>query len=188
MSSGDITITDTNGTQRLTGINILEGPSGRKRAGLAHEDTRWITVHDIFDIKKNPIEDISFERVEQYKNYVSTNANQSYLSFLTECNLTDESVRHESENEPYKAIESDRFYISKSEIEGKGVFSAVSVKAGQLIGPSVIDGVKTQLGRYVNHSGYPNAIYSGGSLMAVRAIDTGQEITLCYDMSPRIES
>lgn len=188
MLSGDITITDTNGTYRLTGINILEGPSGRKRAGLAHEDTRWITVHDMFDIKKNPIEDISFERVDEYKNHIASHSNSSFLEFLSVNNLTAESVREESETEPYQAIESNAFYVSSSDIEGKGVFSSIGVSAGEIIGPMVLDGAKTQLGRYVNHSGYPNTIYNGDNLMAIRAIDTGQELTLCYDMSPRIKS
>lgn len=45
MLSGDITVATPDGTKRLTGINIMEGYPGRKRAGYAHEDTRWITVH-----------------------------------------------------------------------------------------------------------------------------------------------
>jgi len=187
MLSGDITITDTNGRYRLTGINILEGPSGRKRAGYAHEDTRWITVHDTVDIKSDPINDLSFIKVCEYKDYVSTCSNAAYLQFLDAHNIKDDDIRCQSETEPYKEIESVDYYIDSSSIEGQGVFTHRRYNAGVIIGPMVVDGSKTQLGRYVNHSGYPNCIYSNNSLMAIRAIDTGQELTVCYDMSPRIE-
>jgi len=187
MLSGDITISDTNGSYRLKGVNILEGPSGRKRAGIAHEDTRWITVHDTFDIKQNPIEDISFGKVDEYQKHVAACSQSSYLEFLSSCNLEEGEVRSQSETEPYKEIKSDLFYLSDSEIEGKGVFASKRLVAGEMLGPMVVDGAKTQLGRYVNHSGYPNCIYSGELMMAIRAIDTGQELTVCYEMSPRIK-
>ena len=46
MLSGDISVSTDNGeVKRLTGLNIMEGRSGKKRAGYAHEDTRWITFH-----------------------------------------------------------------------------------------------------------------------------------------------
>ncbi len=46
MLSGDVTVsTDTGEVKRLTGLNIMEGKSGKKRAGYAHEDTHWITFH-----------------------------------------------------------------------------------------------------------------------------------------------
>lgn len=46
MLSGDITVSTDNGeVKRLTGLNIMEGKAGKKRAGFAHEDTHWITFH-----------------------------------------------------------------------------------------------------------------------------------------------
>lgn len=46
MLSGDISVsTDTGEVKRLTGLNIMEGKAGKKRAGYAHEDTHWITFH-----------------------------------------------------------------------------------------------------------------------------------------------
>lgn len=69
MVSGDITITDSNGTYRLTGYNLLEGVAGRKRAGYAHEETKWLCVYDCQDIKNDPINDISFATLEDYGAY-----------------------------------------------------------------------------------------------------------------------
>tara|TARA_R110001599_G_scaffold173340_2_gene365166 strand:- start:17867 stop:18391 length:525 start_codon:yes stop_codon:yes gene_type:complete len=46
MLSGDVTVsTDSGEVKRLTGLNIMEGKAGKKRAGYAHEDTHWITFH-----------------------------------------------------------------------------------------------------------------------------------------------
>lgn len=45
MLSGDITVATPEGVKRFTGFNIFEGKKGRKRAGYAHEDTHWVTVH-----------------------------------------------------------------------------------------------------------------------------------------------
>jgi len=46
MLSGDVSVsTDTGEVKRLTGLNIMEGKAGKKRAGYAHEDTHWITFH-----------------------------------------------------------------------------------------------------------------------------------------------
>jgi len=46
MLSGDITIRTPDGLTRYTGANVFYGEAGRKRIGYAHEDTRWITVHN----------------------------------------------------------------------------------------------------------------------------------------------
>lgn len=45
MISGDITVATPDGLKRLTGFNIMQGKKGRKRAGYAHKDTLWVTVH-----------------------------------------------------------------------------------------------------------------------------------------------
>jgi hypothetical protein len=45
MVSGDITVSSDDGVKRLTGFNLFEGKAGKKRAGYANEDTRWITFH-----------------------------------------------------------------------------------------------------------------------------------------------
>lgn len=46
MLSGDITVATPEGVKRYTGYNVFHGKAGRKRAGYAHEDTHWITVHN----------------------------------------------------------------------------------------------------------------------------------------------
>ena len=59
MLSGDVTVSTDNGeVKRLTGLNIMEGSAGKKRAGFAHEDTHWITFHSIEE--RNPEEMYEF--------------------------------------------------------------------------------------------------------------------------------
>lgn len=41
---GDITVTTDEGTQRLTGFNVLPAKLGAKRAGVTHADTWWTTI------------------------------------------------------------------------------------------------------------------------------------------------
>lgn len=43
--SGDITVTTDEGSKRLTGFNVIPASGGFKRAGYAHADTYWTTVH-----------------------------------------------------------------------------------------------------------------------------------------------
>jgi hypothetical protein len=42
---GDITVTTDDGPQHLTGFRVLAAKAGAKRAGLAHADTWWTTIH-----------------------------------------------------------------------------------------------------------------------------------------------
>ncbi|SHG34393.1 hypothetical protein SAMN02745753_03740 [Marinomonas polaris DSM 16579] len=45
MLGGDIAVATPDGVKRFKGVNIMDGKAGRKRAGYAYEDTRWISVH-----------------------------------------------------------------------------------------------------------------------------------------------
>lgn len=50
---GDIEVTTDEGVRRLTGFHVLEAKAGAKRAGYAHADTWWTTLHhtDLTDIE-----------------------------------------------------------------------------------------------------------------------------------------
>lgn len=74
MLSGDITIATSDGLKRFTGYNVMEGLPGRKRAGYAHEDTHWITVHNIAeeDANENYLPNMTFAKMQEYQNYLDT--------------------------------------------------------------------------------------------------------------------
>ena len=42
---GDIAVTTDEGPKRLTGYHVLPANAGAKRAGVAHSDTWWTTIH-----------------------------------------------------------------------------------------------------------------------------------------------
>lgn len=67
MLSGDITVSGKDGVKRFKGINIFEGVPGRKRAGYAHEDTRWITVHHTaFNDPDTIVDDLTVMSVDEF--------------------------------------------------------------------------------------------------------------------------
>ncbi len=60
---GDIEVTTDDGsTKRLTGYHAFTAPAGRKRAGNAYQDTKWITLHVV---TSSNIDDIERELFEQ---------------------------------------------------------------------------------------------------------------------------
>lgn len=184
MISGKITITDSNGTYDLEGFNLLEGVPGRKRAGFAHEDTLWITVHSPEDVKESPKEDISLETIDQYLEYKKEQDNKDFNLFLEQYEITEEQIQEEMK---YPVKITGDFKIKKSNIHGKGVFSGRRYNKGELIGPTLDDGIKTELGRFVNHSEYANCAIIEDKLYCLRTLDTGHEFTVNYRESPRLK-
>ncbi|MFT5506498.1 MAG: SET domain-containing protein [Gammaproteobacteria bacterium] len=92
-------------------------------------------------------------------------------------------------------------YVSESKIHGKGLFAQQTIKKGTLLGylegqPTTIDGsyvlwlndkegfeVSCNL-KFINHSDHPNACYYDDlSVVAIRAIKIGDEITHNYESS-----
>ena len=90
-------------------------------------------------------------------------------------------------------------YVDKSNIHGHGLFARISINEGELIGiikgvPCSKDGsyvlwlsesegyeVTCDL-KYINHDDNPNACYYDDlSVMALRRIDSGEEITHNYE-------
>lgn len=54
---GDISVTTEDGPRRLTGFNVLPANGGSKRAGHAHADTWWVTLHHTTLTDTREIED-----------------------------------------------------------------------------------------------------------------------------------
>lgn len=42
---GDISVMTEHGMQRLTGVHVVPSEPGARRAGYAHADTTWISIH-----------------------------------------------------------------------------------------------------------------------------------------------
>lgn len=103
------------------------------------------------------------------------------------------TVRAQSENQDDQIPMPDGFArvtVRPSPIEGQGIFLSYPAEANELIGPARINGLRTPLGRYTNHSRTPNAVFVKHGddiyLYALRRIagctggNQGEEVTVDY--------
>ena len=185
MLSGDITVVNNLGERiRYNGANVLHGKAGTKRAGYAHEDTRWITVHNI-DVSSGDyyFNNLTFQTLEQYRE--SFDVRHDFNLLVGEMGLGFDEVNAVVENE-LDMIEVDGLLveIADSTISGKGLFAMADFEDGQVICKSRIGNNRTIAGRYANHEISPNAMMAadGGdiNLVATRYIRAGEEITTNY--------
>lgn len=190
MLSGDISIATPQGMKRVTGANIMEAPPGRKRAGYAHADTHWITVHRSDQFHPGDMLDrLTFFSRDQYRDYVIERDRQSYRDLIDDIGLSADQVadqvRNPDDQVPMPDAFSGRVMIAPSSIHGHGVIAQQGFNIGEHIGPGRIAGKRTPIGRYTNHSAYPNAameLLGNGdvALVATRKINQGDEITTHY--------
>lgn len=189
MVSGDVTVsTDSGERKRLQGYNFLYGFSGKKRAGYAHEDTTWITFHpyalDSGEATQEMITSLSFNELERF--YVEMDR-LDYMSILDEIGVTEQEVRVQTEYQ-HDMIElpegHGHIQIKESSREGLGVFNSNRSIEGGVIGVASLDGNRTPIGRYTNHSQIPNAkmVFENGDviLIALEDIEQNVEVTVNY--------
>jgi ssRNA-specific RNase YbeY (16S rRNA maturation enzyme) len=196
MLTGDMTIPTQGGQKRITAPQIEIGEAGSKRIGLAHEDSRWITIHLTDETDLNKIEAEQFEddgvfdfATGQVKPEKQINIDRAdFGRMLAEIGFSRELVRVQSENETDRRdidLASLGVVVAPSPIEGMGIFATRAFTIGADIGLARIEGMRTQLGRYTNHSSRPNAhmILDGSGdvwLVTGRGINEGEEITIDY--------
>lgn len=190
MICGDISVsTDCGERKRLTGYNVFEGLSGKKRAGYAHEDTTWITFHvaegvDGEEIQRGLTVD-SFDELEEF--YLSLD-NASYLDALNSLGITEEAVQEQVQNTTDIVSMPDCFgdvYTALSKIHGKGLYSTLGHLPNSVVCPARIGNRRTIAGRYANHSHTPNCkmqVMSNGDVLLVSIIklEPGTELTVDY--------
>lgn len=189
MISGDITVsTDDAQVIRFKGFNIFKGLSGKKRAGYAHEDTRWITFHpfdgDNGDAIQDEITIDTFEELELF--YVDVNRND-YWNMVSSIGMSQEEITKQVENTKDMTDLPKGYghlYVSDSKIDKKGFFSGKKILDGELIAPARIKDLRTNAGRYCNHAFFANAKIlvtdKGADLVAIKNIEAGEEITVNY--------
>jgi len=184
MLSGDITVATPDGVKRFTGFNIFEGKQGRKRAGYAHEDTHWVTVHRT-EIK-DPDEYVNAMTVFNMTAYKKIEKDRAgYESFISGMGMSEDEVQVQVQNtEDFESFNSENYYLSPSPIHGIGFFAGQRFEIGSEILIARIDDKRTEAGRFVNHSESPNAEmrYVGANiyLFALKEINKGEEITTSY--------
>ena len=82
------------------------------------------------------------------------------------------------------------FKVKASSIDGLGVFTVIPMRAGDQLGPARIDGRRTPIGRYTNHSDHPNAEMRlvGRDLVLIlsKNVEKNREITVDYAQVLRV--
>ena len=117
-----------------------------------------------------------------------------YQSFLNEYGLDEAYVQSLVQNESDQIDMPEGFnhiFVNFSEIDGLGLFTLCPYKAGQMIAPARINGMRTPAGRFTNHSATPNAIFAINDfedlvLMAIKPIASHEEITIDYRQAMEI--
>jgi len=192
MVSGDITVsTDGKEPARLTGFNFLSGLSGKKRAGFAHEDTRWITIHPIVGNTGDEVQSLitaaSFEELSGFNSSVNK---ADYALFVSEIGMTQYQIDKQVYNsddmlEGGHSLNNEQgLSIRRSEIDGKGIFAERPFSKGEMICFARAGGERTSYGRYTNHALFPNARVNLEAdsvvFIAEKDISESEEITVNY--------
>ena len=119
-------------------------------------------------------------------------SNIDYLNMINEYGLNDIDIRaciksKEFEEKVGKVIpeKTNKYIISKSKIEGKGIFCCFDFYKNDVLGFAIKNGNRTLLGRYTNHSSKNNAIFhteKNGDMIAIliKDIKKGEEILVNY--------
>lgn len=190
MISGDISVsTDCGEVKRLTGFNIFKGLSGKKRAGYAHEDTRWVTFHPFDGVDGDKIQDFitadNFDELDNF--YLQLNRND-YASLVYSFGMNQEEIDkqvHNTDDLTAFPNDYDHLKVKASTINGLGFFTDHNHETGDIICPARIDGKRTPAGRYTNHAVNANAAIlvnddGNADLVAVRPISVGDELMINY--------
>lgn len=184
------------------GIKLLVAPCsmvtvpGHKKFGIALEPTTWVTFHPtkcttVEEVEKEIMCDtwLDFELSTEYKDITDAIlAREDYCSMLDELGITESLVREQSEccadRVHYRA---DATELKRSVIEGLGIFTTKSLRKGEQFLARTEDGLRTDYGRYTNHSGRPNCamVRRGNSIFleTITSVEAGAELTCDYRVS-----
>ena len=82
---------------------------------------------------------------------------QDYEHFLSEFGCTEECVQAVTHSGKRYHLPMQDLEVRESAIQGVGLFARRLFKAGEVIAPALLKGLKTEAGRFTNHAAKPNA-------------------------------
>jgi len=181
--SGRCTVATESGPMEITGPFMYRSEVGAKRVIYAHEDTVWLNLipTDLTDP-----DEIEAAIIAEDWSEVPHPDEADYRAFLRTSGITEEIAQAATNTGPFLDIDMvlHDLFIADSYRHGKGVFTKTDRKEGEYLGPGLLDGEKTQIGRYMNHSSWPSAVavMEGDNIMlsATRDIPENEEITVDY--------
>jgi len=184
--SGEIIVATDNGLQRIEAPCSFVAPPGVKRIAICIEECRWMTVHSYFG---DPLPEEDMKQVIGCDNYAAYEiwlAQQDFNKFVEETGLSGAEIRMLVSEEGDIAKDSQEISakVDVSKISGFGMFSGRDFKQGETIGNATVAGLRTILGRFVNHSPFANLVADDvdGDFVfkASRNIREGEELIVNY--------
>lgn len=177
-------------------------PAGQKM-GEALEDVVWQNIYataitDIEELerwlfKPSPAFLNAAEAVARAQIELRKVDQEDFFMVLDECGISPYQARAESEriDDQIPMPPGYSTMIRRSAIEGQGVFLQLPANPGDPIAPGRIQGKRTPVGRFVNHSRTPNAKYieiAGDAILVATAhinpycneLVPGDEVTVDY--------
>ena len=185
MLRGKVMVINDDGTAHvLAAPMIFVGKPGRK-VGYVLEDMVWQNIYatdlkNPDDVEAHFIEKSEDWRLDHEAKFAAEQTARAadridYLTLIEQSGFDPELVREQVENlADLVWIDNAVTRVSDSPIDGKGLFVTAPVKAGDVICPARIDGMRTQAGRYTNHSVFPNAkmvVQPNGDIGLVALVD-----------------
>lgn len=173
MLTGSVAVVKDDGT-----VDVLKAPlmyvgkPGRK-VGYVLEDCRWQNIYSTSETDIEKLESMFIEKSEAWINFEQSNKllknnscevdRKDFFDFLQQINVSETTAREQSENKSDQIEMPEQFkssvFVRKSNIEGLGVFVTYPAISGSIIAPARINGMRTPVGRYTNHSKNPNAVF-----------------------------
>lgn len=194
MLEGSMLIATEEGMIRIDAPCTFTSRAGHKKAGIALTKTRWVSYHPTSATTVEEVEaEIfcdSYEDLELTTTYDDVTADHaSYKQLLVDLNTTETQVQSvvQNLNDQMDMPEGYSVELFDSPIHGKGMFSCKEFKAGEVIAPGRLNGLRTPIGRYTNHSATPNSemkMNDAGDVHLYALRDIGmEELTTDYGHS-----
>lgn len=205
MLTGSVAVLGDDGEVKvLKAPLIFTGQPGRK-VGVILETCIWQNVYPNPDDERD-VDALEARWLDKSATWKAHNAatqlglidrhgidRADFSLLVRQAGFDEATVRAQSENQVDQTPMPDGFTrvtVRPSPIEGQGIFLSYPAEAGELIGPARLNGMRTPLGRYTNHSRTPNAVFvkQGDDiyLYALRRIagctggSPGEEVTIDY--------
>jgi hypothetical protein len=182
LSKGKVTVANGGDSVTYEAPATIISKVGAKRAIYAHEESVWTNFHAT---ELDDPEEIEADIIaESFAEVDGLLARDDYERFLVEFGVTEDDVQAATHSVPVRALVSDVLSVRESQIHGLGLFVSGKVDEGSIIARALLNGEKTDAGRYTNHSGTPNAKFvivdeENIDLVAIRQI-RDEEVTTDY--------
>lgn len=174
--SGSIKQIDGDSEYTITAPFVIKTTKGSNRKAYAITDVEYTTITHTDSTELETIEDEMYNQIS-----INKFVRDDFSNMLIGYGLTNDDVEKDMASREVVIINSELYRLDNSGIKGLGIFLNKNVIKDEVIGLAIVNNVKTELGRYVNHSPFPNCFYNESmELVALDNIGRGTELTVNY--------